>query len=205
LVLSTIHTNDAVGTIPRLVDMGVEPYLIPPVLVCSIAQRLTRTLCPETGKETPLSPSDRKSIELDLATLPKEHRFKIQDHAYEPERTPACPTGLRGRMAVFEVLEMSGTIEKIILTNPVESQVWTAARAEGMLTMREDAIMKAFARQIPFSEVNTLSPLMLAAEEEPPETVPAAEAAGEAETEGAADEEGGVTPPDAVPPIAKDL
>jgi type IV pilus assembly protein PilB len=161
LVLSTIHTNDAVGTIPRLIDMGVEPYLIPPVLVLSMAQRLVRTLCPGTGKEFDLSASDLKSIEEEMSTLPKEHRFEIKKKAFEPERTQSCPTGLRGRMAVFEVMEMTSDIEKIILTSPVESKLREAARMQGMTSMREDAIRKAFAKQVPFTEVNTLSNVLL--------------------------------------------
>lgn len=172
LVLSTIHTNDAVGTIPRLIDMGVEPYLIPPVLVLSMAQRLVRTLCEGTGTEMQLSQSDRKAIETQLETLPKEHRFEVPKTAYEPERTATCPTGLRGRMAVFEALEMSPAIEKIILTNPVESQIWNAARAQGMRTMREDALVKAFDKKIPFSEVNTLSALLVGEDDEPAVVTP---------------------------------
>ncbi len=166
LVLSTIHTNDAVGTIPRLTDMGVEPYLIPPVLVVSIAQRLVRTLCPDTGTQIDISASDRKGIEAEFASLPEKYRFPIPQSAYEPEKTPTCPTGMRGRMAVFEVLEMSTDIEKIVLDNPVESKLWGAARAQGMMTMREDAILKAFNKQIPFSEINTLSSLLLAGDED---------------------------------------
>lgn len=157
LVLSTIHTNDAVGVIPRLIDMGVEPYLIPPVLICSIAQRLARTLCDGKGREIPLSPSEKKDIEEQLSTLPEKYRFDIPGNIYEPERTPTCPTGMRGRMAVFEIMEMSSEIEKVILENPVESKIWAAARKQGMLTMREDAMLKAFAQQIPFSEVNALA------------------------------------------------
>jgi type IV pilus assembly protein PilB len=168
LVLSTIHTNDAIGTIPRLIDMGVEPYLIPPVLIASIAQRLVRTLTPNTGTKVPLSLSDRKNIEAQQASLPSRFRFPIQEYVYEPERTPTSPTGLQGRMAVFEVLEMSSEIERIILTSPVDSQLWAAARSQGMLTMREDAIIKAFQKRIPFSEVGTLSTLMIAEDEVAP-------------------------------------
>ena len=166
LVLSTIHTNDAVGTIPRLIDMGVEPYLIPPVLIASIAQRLVRTFCPGAEKETELSPSTRKAIEEQMSSLPSKYRFKIPQAVYEPVRTPTCPTGLRGRMAVFEVLEMSSGIEKIILDNPVESKLWAAARAQGMLTMQEDAMTKAFDKKVPFSEVNSLSVLLQAGNDE---------------------------------------
>ncbi len=166
LVLSTIHTNDAVGTIARLVDMGVAPYLIPPVLILSIAQRLVRTLCEGTGTPVPLSPSDRKNIENQFHALPDQYRLPIKDTVFEPEKTATCPTGMRGRMAVFEVMEMSSEIEKIVLDNPVESRLWAAARSQGMLTMREDAIVKAFDKKIPFSEVNTLSTLMLAGDED---------------------------------------
>ena len=166
LVLSTIHTNDAVGAIPRLTDMGVEPYLIPPVLVVSIAQRLVHTLCADGGKESEITPSDRKNMEAQMESLPEKYRFKIPKTVYEAVRTPTCPTGMRGRMAVFEALEMSSEIERIILDNPIDSRLWAAARSQGMLTMREDAMMKAFDKLIPFSEVNTLSSLLLSGDED---------------------------------------
>jgi type IV pilus assembly protein PilB len=164
LVLSTIHTNDSVGTIPRLIDMGVEPYLISPVLIAVVAQRLCRTLCDNKGKETPLTASDRKAIETQLATLPEKFRFKIPESIYEPEPTPTCPTGMRGRMAAFEVMEMTAELEKVILEDAVESKLWAVQRQMGMLTIKEDALLKAFDRKIPFSEVNSLSSLMLAGE-----------------------------------------
>ena len=181
LVLSTIHTNDAVGTIPRLIDMGVEPYLLPPVLILSIAQRLVRTFSEGGAKEYELSPSERTSIETGFSTLDPKYRFPIPKTAYEPQRTPTSPTGLRGRMAVFEVMEMSPQIEKIILENPIDTQLWAAARSQGMLTMQEDAMMKAFDKKVPYSEVSTLSTLLLA--DEPgivlePETAPIAEREG---------------------------
>lgn len=176
LVLSTIHTNDAVGTIPRLIDMGVEPYLIPPVLILSMAQRLVRTLCPDSGKEVPLSESERIAVAAQMGTLPEKYRFPIGSTVYEAESTPTCPTGLRGRMAVFEAMEMNAEIEKITLGTPVsESKLWDAARSQGMLTMREDALHKAFARKIPFSEVNTLSNILMDAEADVPESSPPAQ------------------------------
>jgi len=165
LVLSTIHTNDAVGTIPRLIDMGVEPYLIPPVLIVSIAQRLVRMLADGSGAPVDISASDRKNIESQQETLPAKYRFKTPKAAWEATRTETSPTGLRGRMAVFEVLEMSSEIERIVLDNPVDSKLWTAARSQGMLTMQEDAMMKAFDKLIPFSEVNTLSSILLAGDD----------------------------------------
>ncbi len=165
LVLSTIHTNDSVGTVTRLINMGIEPYLIPPVLIASIAQRLVRTFCEGGAEEKPLSPSQVREIEEQLKSLPPEHRFPVPKVAWEPKATPTCPTGLRGRMAVFEVMEMNGELEKIILEHPVESKLWSAARSQGMLTMREDAILKAFDKKIPFSEVSNLSQILTIDEE----------------------------------------
>ena len=163
MVLFNFKSKNAVA---RLVDMGIEPYLIPPVLIASVAQRLVRTLCAGTGKEAPMSPSIRKNIEEELSSLPKQFHFDIPDVINEPERSPGCTTGLRGRMAVFEALEMSSEIEKIVLDNPVDSKLWAVARSQGMLTMQEDAMLKAFDKKVPFSEVSTLSTLLLASDEE---------------------------------------
>ena len=176
LVLSTIHTNDAVGTIPRLIDMGVEPFLIPPVLICSLAQRLVRTLCSGSGREVPMTESTKRQIEMQQETLPPQYRFKYPDVIYEPEKSPGCLSGMRGRMAVFEALEMNAELERVILKNPVDSELWKVARSQGMLTMREDAMLKSFAKKVPYSEVETLSGLLLT-EDDPvaPTPSPAAE------------------------------
>ncbi len=191
LVLSTIHTNDAVGTIPRLIDMGVEPYLIPPVLIVSMAQRLVRRFAEGAEEEIEISPSDRKNIETQIKSLPEQYRFKVPKTVWEAKRTPESPTGMRGRMAVFETLEMSAQLERIILENPVDSKLWAAARAQGMLTMQEDALLKAFDKKVPFSEVSSLSRLLIGGEDEPTPPVAA---------EGTPPETG----PEVVPPPKKD-
>ncbi len=167
LVLSTIHTNSAVGTIPRLIDMGVEPYLIPPVLILSIAQRLVRTLCPGAEKPVPVTESMRHMMELEFATLPEHLRPKIPDMVVEAQRTASCPTGMRGRMAVIELMQMTPKIENVILKEPVESRIWAEARKEGMLTMKEDAFLKVFDGKVPYSEASALSALSLETEEVP--------------------------------------
>jgi type IV pilus assembly protein PilB len=169
LVLSTIHTNSAVGTIPRLIDMGVEPYLLPPTLIISVAQRLVRKLCDGGGKEYEVTDSMHGMMDDQFKTLPEKFRPKLPKVVYEAERTPSCPNGTRGRLAVFEVLEMSPEIERKILKSPIESEIWAEARKQGMYTMKEDAMIKAFDKKIPFSEVNLLSGLLL--EEEKPITV----------------------------------
>lgn len=158
LVFSTIHTNTAAGVIPRLVDMGVDPYLIAPTLIAAIGQRLVRKLCPGSGKAIPVSESLRMNFEHQFADLPKEFRGRIPkfENVYEAVPGPECPNGTRGRLAVFEILRMDKELEHVLLTTPVEEKVYAAARAKGMITLREDAIIKALSGEIPFEEVNAL-------------------------------------------------
>jgi type IV pilus assembly protein PilB len=163
LVFSTIHTNTAAGVIPRLVDMGVDPYLIAPTLIAAIGQRLVRKLCPGAGKPVPVSESIRVLLDKEFEDLPTQFHAKLPafDNFYEATTTADCPNGTRGRMAVFEILKMDKDLEHVVLTSPVEEKVYAAARAKGMLTMREDAIIKALAGEIPFEEVNTLGGVLL--------------------------------------------
>ncbi len=158
LVLSTIHTNSATGVIPRLIDMGVDPYLIAPTLVLAIAQRLVRGLCPDAGKPTPIEGSIKMMIEKQFADLPPQYLKELDftNTIYNLEASPDCPNGTRGRMAVMEVFEMDKDLESIILKSPTELDIIKMTRAKGMLTMKEDAILKAMHRQIPFEEVSTL-------------------------------------------------
>jgi type II secretory ATPase GspE/PulE/Tfp pilus assembly ATPase PilB-like protein len=106
-------------------------------------------------------------IEAEFSTLPAQFRPKIQETVYEAQRTETCPTGMRGRIAVMEVLEMTPRIEKIVLQEPVESRIWAEARKEGVHTMKEDAYLKAFEGKIPFSEAQALASLIL--DEDEPE------------------------------------
>ncbi|MHB8660525.1 MAG: GspE/PulE family protein [Minisyncoccota bacterium] len=158
LVFSTIHTNTAAGAIPRLIDMGVDPFFIAPTLVSVIGQRLVRKLCDGAGKPFPISDSIRGLLERDFADLPEKYRRELPPFKqfYHAHATDECPNGTRGRTAVFEVLRMDKELEKVVLKKPVEEDIYAAARAGGMLTMRESAILKALAGEIPFEEVNTL-------------------------------------------------
>jgi len=158
LVFSTLHTNSAAGVIPRLIDMEVDPYLIAPTLILAMGERLLRTLCSDGGKSVPISESMQSMIDRQFADLPPATRamIKIPDHVYEPAPTATCPSGTRGRTGVFEMLKIDADIEHVILTNPTEEAVYAAARAKGMLMMKDDAIKKAFAGVIPFSEVNNI-------------------------------------------------
>lgn len=158
LVLSTIHTNNAIGIVPRLLDMGVEPYLIPPVLVLGVAQRLVRTLCPGGGAKVPVEGSMAEMIKNEFADVPAAYRKEIPDfkEVYRINPTPDCPSGTQGRVACFEVFEMTPELEQAILQRKPEDELRAIVRAQGMLTMKEDAMIKSAKGIIPFEEVNTL-------------------------------------------------
>jgi type IV pilus assembly protein PilB len=158
LVLSTLHTNDAAGVIPRLIDMGVDPYLIAPTLILAVAQRLVGVLAPSGGEEVKVEGSIKAVIDRSFSDLPEQYKKDIPfaNTVMKIKPTPESPKGTKGRMAVFEMFTMDKEIEKAILTNPTSTEIIRIARSKGMLTLKEDAIIKAFEKVIPFEEVNKL-------------------------------------------------
>jgi len=158
LVLSTLHTNTAIGAIPRLVDMGIDPYLIAPTLVLSVAQRLVKKVCPGAEKEVPNEGAIAIMVEKQFQDLPQEYKGKLdlKKPLHEAEPTSDCSSGTRGRVAVFEVFSVDKDIEKIILTDPTDARLFEAARKKGMITMKEDALLKSIDGTVPFREINTL-------------------------------------------------
>ncbi len=148
LVFSTLHTNDSLGIIPRLVNMGVEPYLIPPTLIAGIAQRLVRRLCEDCKEPYDPSPSERKLIESILAGVPAETQKKYgltgQYKLWRAQGCPACgQKGTKGRVAIYEMFGMTKELEQIILDKISESRLAEEAKRQGMITLAEDGIMKA--------------------------------------------------------------
>lgn len=158
LVFSTLHTNNSAGVIPRLIDMGVDPYLIAPTLILAIAQRLVSTFPPGAGKPIPVEGSIKMMIDRQFSDLPEQYKKEIpfSDTVYGIEPTPDCPKGTRGRMAIFEIFKMDKEIENVILKSPTELEISRLLRQKGMITMKEDAMLKAFEKKIPFEEVNKL-------------------------------------------------
>ena len=138
--------------------MDIDPYLIAPTLILTIAQRLVRRFCPDSGKPVPVEGSIKQMIEKQFADLPEKYKKEIKfgDKVYEVSPTEDCPNGTRGRIVVMEVLEMDKNIEQIILRGGTELELAKAARDKGMLSMREDAILKAFDKIVPFEEVSAL-------------------------------------------------
>lgn len=156
LVLSTIHTNNAIGVIPRLIDMGVDPYLIAPTLKLAIAQRLSRKLCPP-GKKVEVDESMQTLFDKEFESLPAKYKPQVPkyENVYHPEPVPGCMTGTKGRIAVMEVLEINQQIQDLILKGGSEAEIYDVARAEGFMSMKEDAIIKALQGQIPYEEVSS--------------------------------------------------
>jgi len=155
LVLSTIHTNNAIGIIPRLVDMGVDPYLIAPTLVLAMAQRLIRRVHPSCKKEIEIDDSTKEYIKKQFSDLDTNYlqELNIPKKMYEIKPSSECPGMTRGRIAVFEMFENDKDIQQLILKNPVEQEIYKAVRAKGMITLKEDALMKSLNGEVMMQEV----------------------------------------------------
>ncbi len=163
LVLSTLHTNSAAGTIPRFTDMGAEPFLIVSPVKVIIGQRLVRKLC-GTKEKYHLTKGEiealGKKADLDkiLSALKKEGIVgKDADWEtipfYKPKPSPECDEGFKGRLSIHEVLTMSPTIRELALVNAGADKIEAQARKEGMLTMLEDGIFQAAAGLTTIEEV----------------------------------------------------
>lgn len=155
LVLSTLHTNNAAGAIPRLIDMGVDPFLIAPTLVLAIAQRLAKKTCADSRQESAMDEATSVMLQKEFADLPEQYKAKIKigDKMIKTIPSKTCPSGTSGRMAIFEMFEVDKDIESIILKSPTELDLYKATRAKGMLSMKEDALVKAINGGIPLTEV----------------------------------------------------
>ncbi len=148
IVLSTLHTNSALGVIPRLIDLQVAPFLIPSSLSVSIAQRLVRVLCPHCKKKVAPNKRVRDMIKEEMDKLPPKIKEKIKlpkvPSVYKPQGCKKCKDeGYIGRIALFEVLEMTPQLSEMVLEEPSESKIKQEADRQGMITMKQDGILKA--------------------------------------------------------------
>ena len=146
LVFSTLHTNDAVGAIPRLIDLGIKPPVIAPAINLLIAQRLLRKVCPKCAKKRPIAKEELENFKKILNDLPprvklkKELNEKIE--ISEPQGCKDCHNGYSGRIAVMELFEIKDEMKALILSSPTEIQIKTAAKKAGFVSMMQDAVVK---------------------------------------------------------------
>jgi type II secretory ATPase GspE/PulE/Tfp pilus assembly ATPase PilB-like protein len=146
LVFSTLHTNNAAGSFPRLIDLGISEKVLSSAVNTALAQRLVRKLCPHCKKERALNPQEQAVVGrilggiIDKALVPQKINA-LYDAA--PEGCPECHgRGYKGRIGIFEGIFMDAAIETVLRSKPSEREVAAAARAQGIPTMQEDGILK---------------------------------------------------------------
>jgi type II secretory ATPase GspE/PulE/Tfp pilus assembly ATPase PilB-like protein len=150
LVFSTLHTNDALGIIPRIIDMGAKVSIIAPAINVGLAQRLVRKVCKECSKPEKISGEDLEKIKQILDNIPSTIREKMALPEINPaltlSKTAGCPkcneTGYKGRLGIFELFQINDEMEKLILLKPTEIEIKELARKNGMITMKEDGVLK---------------------------------------------------------------
>lgn len=165
LVFSTLHTNNAAGVIPRLIDLEVNPKILVSALSLSIAQRLVRKLCPICKKEKVITDEENKVINKIIDNAKAHNKdfgaygldinapFKI----YEPVGCSECNnTGYKGRMGIFEAIHNDAKIEEIIPNNPSEREIKEVAANQGYLDMKEDGIIKILKGVTSYEEVGSV-------------------------------------------------
>lgn len=159
LVFSTLHTNNAAGTIPRLIDLGVKPAIIAPAINVMMAQRLLRKLCTDCRKPATPEAEELAQIQKELDQLPpaipKPAAAEWRLYTSTPDGCPSCHNaGYRGRTGVFEIIRTNPEIERLILKQPAEYEILEEAVRQGETTMRQDGILKLIAGITDFKELN---------------------------------------------------
>lgn len=146
LVFSTLHTNNAAGTFPRLIDLGVNPKIISSAVNVAMAQRLVRKLCANCRKQVAIKPADKKLVDEILSTVEDKNYLTGLDteHMWEPVGCAECNMlGYKGRIGIHEAILMDEDIEMVVKENPSEREIKKAAMKQGLLTLNQDGIIKA--------------------------------------------------------------
>lgn len=160
LVLSTLHTNDAASGLPRLINMGVEPFLITSAINCIIAQRLVRKICSQCKEEYRVPEAVKEKIEQEIDKSQNKDFSTYKNKPlkfYHGKGCSSCNEGFRGRIGVFEILQMSEKIEELAVSRAPATSIREVAIKEGMLTMKEDGIIKALAGVTTIDEILRVS------------------------------------------------
>lgn len=160
IVFSTLHTNDSPGAIPRLIDMGVEPFLLSASLQVVIAQRLARKLCPECKQEINFSEQQQRYIKDALKTLDEEYIRSVYsgnfDKGYKPVGCSKCTNGFKGRMAIFEVVAMTEDLRSIVESNAGGDEMLHYLQKNNYVTIKQDGIFKVLMGYLDITELLTM-------------------------------------------------
>jgi type IV pilus assembly protein PilB len=162
VVLSTLHTNDSVGAIPRLIDMGVEAFLLGSSLRAIVAQRLVRRICQFCKEEFKLSESARTVIERNLAGISEEEKKNLKVpsviKAYRGKGCPKCGgSGAKGRIGIFEVFYIGEDVVSLLGEKVEDEDLRKVARKQGMLTMKQDGVVKVLQGMTTLEEVERVT------------------------------------------------
>lgn len=160
IVFSTLHTNDAIGAIPRFIDLGVKSQILGPALRLVIAQRLVRVLCKKCKTEAKITEEFQEKIKNYVKKLPtRVNKEKYKTFSlFEPKGCEECGgLGYRGRVSIFELFLISEKIEELIYKNPTELEIKDFAEKEGMVRMQEDGILKALQGITSLAEIERLT------------------------------------------------
>lgn len=175
LVFSTLHTNSAAGILPRLLDMGIEPFLIASTVRTVIGQRLVRRVADKDKQAYQSDATETEAIlqnvggflpktQEDIAAYAQEFGYESLPLAaqsaytlYKGKDSPETPGGYKGRMGLYEVFEVDEAIQKLILQRATSSEIQRAAQEGGMITMRQDGYFKALAGYTSIEEINRVA------------------------------------------------
>jgi type IV pilus assembly protein PilB len=164
VLLSTLHTNSAIETIPRLINVGLAPFMVAPSLHMIIAQRLVRRLCENCRQKKPISETEKKELEEVCATVAKmnpKDACQVPTELWHPGECDKCShTGYSGQMGIHEVLVINDEIRQLILKEAPTNEILVKAREQGMLTMREDGILKVIQEVTTLEEVQRVTQVL---------------------------------------------
>lgn len=158
LVLSTLHTNDAAGVIPRLTDMGIKPYLLLPSINAVVGQRLVRKLCPKCRQIQKLTTEDELQVKKILAVISSKAEITIPStlptfYQVGPGCEACSGIGYKGRIGIYEIFTMDDAIKQLTMDNAPSFKILKQAIENGMVTMLQDGVLKAAAGQTSLEEI----------------------------------------------------
>lgn len=157
LVFSTLHTNNAIGAMPRLIDMQIEPFLLTASVNVVGAQRLVRKVCQDCKKPQPVPPALEAQLKAEIATVPDMYFEGIRKDTIQIFKGDGCEkcenTGYKGRFGIFEVLPITPEIQELILSKAANSKILEVAEKLGMITLRQDGIIKVLRGETSLEEV----------------------------------------------------